>query len=99
MKWEVIKDKSKEHWLELRGTDGSWGQKIGSKKKETIWNYYAQVKWDGCIHLNIYSNGYSYDHECKEDCQCCKEYVHICDIGSFISTLLDLKEIATAYYQ
>jgi len=37
--WEVIPDKTKEHWLEVKDPEGWWS---------------AVVKKDGCVHLNRY---------------------------------------------
>ena len=39
--WKVIKDKSKDYWLEVEDPDG-W--------------YSAIVKWDGCVHYNKVAN-------------------------------------------
>jgi hypothetical protein len=97
MKWEIIKDKSKDYCLELRGTEG--GMVYHGKEEKPIWNYYAIAKWDGCITFYTYSNGYGYDHECEKDCQCCEENMHICDLSDMVKTLLDLKKVATEWYQ
>ena len=35
--WEVVEEKTKEHWLEVKDPEG-W--------------YYAIVRFDGCIHFN-----------------------------------------------
>lgn len=39
--WEVVRDKTENHWLEIKDPEG-W--------------HYAVVKWDGCIHFNRYYN-------------------------------------------
>ena len=97
MKWKTIKEKTTEFWLELKGDDGS--RNIYGKKETPIYPYHAICKFDGCVDLRTYANGYSYDHECKDGCQCCEDYIHICDLDQFIKDLQDLSKKAKEFYK
>ena len=97
MKWEIIKEKTEDHWLELKGSSGAQVQEQG-KEWRTFWNMNAVCKWDGCIDLWRYSNGYEFDHECIDGCQCLVEYSHICDVKDFINSLVELNNIAFNFF-
>ncbi|MDD5362280.1 MAG: hypothetical protein PHN88_09120 [Ignavibacteria bacterium] len=100
MEWEIIKENSKDYWLELKGWDGGEKYPFGELDKRTkIYSVHIACKWDGCIDYRTYSNGYSYDHECDDDCPCCQDYIHICDIDEFIKDLQQLKKVAIQYYK
>lgn len=102
-KWEVIKDKTKDYWLEIKGDDGS-RVVIGDDEKnwEPIYPYHAVAKWDGCVMYSDYANGYGYDHKHDESCAngngCCEQTIHICDIDDFIEMLQKLKEKAKEHF-
>lgn len=47
----------------------------------------ATAKWDGCIHLFKYDNGFQTENPDDID------YLHICDLDSFIDRLQALKKV------
>lgn len=100
MIWEIIKDKTEDHWLELKGSSG--GKKEVAGKWVPIWDVHVVCKWDGCVDYETYANGYEYNHECDEDCErgvgCCRDYIHFCDIDDFIKGLIDMKKIAIDFF-
>lgn len=104
-KWEIIKNKTQDHWLELKGDDGSrvWEQGQDWKKDgKPIYPYHAVAKWDGCVFFSDYANGYGYDHEHDERCEvgngCCEQTIHICDIDDMIAMLQGIKDKAKEHF-
>lgn len=88
--WEVIPERTQEHWLEVRDPDGWWE---------------AVVKWDGCIHLHHAGNvpfdkehGDSQSSEAERDKSACDDYIHLCDIDDAIARLQALKQMALAHF-
>ena len=102
-KWENIKEETQEHWLEVKGDDGSvvFEDKDDTKGRP-IYPYHAIAKWDGCIIFEDYSNGYGYGHKhdksCEEGRGCCEQNIHICDIDDMIEMLQKLKEKAKEHF-
>ena len=100
IKWEIIKDKSHEHRVEFQGTTGGRIYKGFEDKEGTpIWNYHASCKFDGCVEFTSYSNGYSWDHTCTENCQCCAQAIHICSLSEHLFELGVLLEEAKHYFK
>lgn len=99
MKFEIIKSKTQDHWLELQGTDVGFVFENEDKKGKTIWNYKVVCKWDGCVDFRQYSNGYSWDHECNDECQCLEEYIHICDVDDFMKVLEEIKKQGKEFFK
>lgn len=97
MKFRIISQNTKDHWLELEGTSGGYAYK--GKERVPIWDIHVVCKWDGCIDYRSYSNGYDWKHECSEDCPCCEDYIHICDIDAFADGLRKIKKIAIEFYK
>ncbi|RXZ77996.1 hypothetical protein EBB07_28465 [Paenibacillaceae bacterium] len=63
---------------------------VGSEYNNTE----VSIRWDGCINLWSYYNGYSPDDEdSKEKGENC-HYIHMCDIDDMINKLTELKKIA-----
>jgi hypothetical protein len=81
--WEINKEKTEDHWLELNDPDG-W--------------YKAVAKWDGCIHFNSYSNISLHEDPERKSHQCCDNYIHICDVDVFIERLQQLKLQAKKHF-
>ena len=97
--FNILKDKTTDHWLEIEGSDGGHiAIQDGVKVKIPIMNYHAAVKFDGCVDLRQYSNGYGWNHECDDNCKCCEDYIHICDIDDMIDTLQKIKEEAIKHF-
>jgi len=96
IKWEVIKEKSEKYKAEFRGSTGG-----RDYKGSPIWDYHAYCKWDGCIELTQYSNGYGYGHECLGvgACGCEQQDFHICSLAEFLFELGVLLEEARHYYR
>ena len=84
-KWKPEPDGTAEdHWIDLT-----------TKQEETYRDHMtASVKWDGCIHLNIYEytdrigKGEVEEHV----------YLHICDLDGLIKTLENLREAAKSHF-
>src|SRR3990167_10257161 len=99
-KWEIIKEKSKDHWLEVKGDDGSRVfENSRDRTGKPIYPSSAVCKWDGCVDYRSYANGKGYGHECNDKCDCYEDYIHICDIDSFIEELQELKKVAVKYFK
>ena len=98
-KFRIISKNTKDHWLEIEG----WEEGCGILKKdgtlEPIMDTHIVCKWDGCTDYRTYANGYSWDHKCDDNCQCCEYYIHICDIDDFIDELKKTKEIAVNFFK
>jgi uridine kinase len=54
----------------------------------------VSIKWDGCVHLHKYWNGYTVDDPHSEEKANNSDYIHICDIDEMIEKLQELKEVA-----
>ena len=80
--WNVVKEKTQDHWLELRDPEG-W--------------FSAVVKWDGCIHLYSYANISLNDRKDGYE-DTCDDYMHICDLDDFEKCLKELREQATKHF-
>lgn len=74
---------AKDHWLEIHDKEG-W--------------FKAIIKWDGCIHLDKFSNTPFTLREKDED-DSCDEYHHICDIQREIEFLYSLLKVAREHYK
>lgn len=96
--FRTISKNTKDYWLELEGHEEGAGV-INSGKLEPIWNIHVVCKWDGCVDYRSYSNGYGWDHECDDDCQCCEDYIHICDMDDFIDQMKQIKMQAVGYFK
>lgn len=99
--WEIIKSKSQDHWLEVKGDDGSRVY-LKNEKSKPIYPYHAVCKFDGCVHFYAYSNGLGYGHKCtpnEDKCMCLEEYRHICDIDAEIEMLQELKKTAQQFFK
>lgn len=70
--------KSESHYKLLEDPDGWWD---------------AYVKWDGCVDFKKYVNfpkGHP-EHDKEFSHIASVDYIHICDLGSFIKLLQDIK--------
>ncbi len=85
--WEVVKEKTEDHWLEVRG-------KIPGAE---TWRS-AVVKWDGCIHFHSYANVPLELSPDRKDPACCDDYLHICDIDEMIADLQKIKAMAFEHF-
>jgi hypothetical protein len=95
--WKILK--AEDYWLEMVGNkNGCVIYENGSKIGRPMWTIHVVAKWDGCVDYRQYSNGYEYDHKCGDDCQCCEDYIHICDVDNFIDVLKSIKEQAVKNY-
>lgn len=98
--WEIVEEETKPYWLEIKGDDGSksWSARESEKNANPIYPYGASVKFDGCIHFWTWANGKGYGHECEDKCDCCENYLHICDIDQMIEILQTLKKKAKEHF-
>ena len=55
----------------------------------------AQVRWDGCVHLNIASNTPFTEPDRRTDCD---DYIHICELDDMITRLQSIKTIAIEHF-
>lgn len=79
--WKIDEGKSTDTWLEL--ADGLDPDEEGER-----WS--AVAKWDGCVHVHRYGNGYSEP-----------DYIHFCgvrDIKRWIARLEELLVVAKQYH-
>lgn len=100
IKWDLIKERSKDYWAEFQGTTGGTSfagpeDKVGTP----IWNYYAMCKWDGCVELKSYSNAYSWNHECEKNCPCSVQEIHVCNLEEYIFEIGVLLEEARHFFR
>ena len=51
---------------------------------------YIKIKWDGCININKFSNGKTPITATDDD----RDYIHICEVKSFIKDLQNVVAIA-----
>lgn len=88
-KWVIQKDKTKDHWLEVNGYEGS--AVINPDHTETpLYSYQAICKWDGCVH---FYQGLE-DDDVNEP-----EYIHICDLDQMIEALQELKKTGVKFFK
>lgn len=80
--WEIDKEKTKDHWLELKDPEGWWS---------------AIVKWDGCIHLNRYYNE-PWGGTSATEKEINTDYIHICDLDGFIKIMEELRDKAKGHF-
>jgi hypothetical protein len=64
----------------------------------------ASIKWDGCIHFHIAGNvPFSKDDgsvgSSFRDKAACDDYIHICNLKSFIEKLQKLEKFAKEYFR
>lgn len=57
----------------------------------------VSFKWDGCIDLRKYYNGYAPEDKWSKEVEENTDYVHICNITEVIERLQELKEIMEKY--
>lgn len=95
LKWKTIE--AKDHCLEMAYTDKGTGI-VTEGGIKPIWNHRVICKWDGCVDYSTYSNGYGYDHECNDNCQCCQDYIHICDLEKHIEEMQEILKKAKEHY-
>lgn len=95
--WRV-RPGSSTAYLHLEGCDGSEVLEPDGSWRP-LYSYHASVKFDGCVEYNEYANGYEWGHQCSgEDCECCLEVLHICDIDAMIARLQALKDAAREHF-
>lgn len=82
-RWVVIKDKTQDHWLEVRDPEGWWS---------------AYVKWDGCIGFTRYHNNSMDSIPSDKPWNDFQDNIHICDLDELIKRLQDLKEEAIKHF-
>jgi len=93
--WKTVK--AEEYWLEIAAAVEGTGV-LEDGKIAPIWDKRVVCKWDGCVDYRQFANGYSYDHKCGEDCNCCEVYIHICDLEEHIEVLKEVLAKARAHY-
>ena len=85
-----------KYW-EVRNVNKSDDEKrvVSVALKDTVNNSYtATFKWDGCIDIFKYSNGFTpEDKMSEEEYTDNVDYIHICDIDEMIVRLTELKKI------
>lgn len=97
-KWKIDPNGiCEDHWLDLmydpeESEDGSL----------SFWTY-AQLRWDGCIHLlkarNMPFNKIFGMPNSKRDPDAYDDYFHICDIDEMIDLLKSLKQTAMEHFK
>jgi len=55
------------------------------------------LKWDGCIDIRKYYNGYTADAEWSQDMEENSDYIHLCDINVAIERLKEIQKIMSSY--
>ena len=82
MEWVLRPDgHTTEHWLSVVEKDGLADGH----------NLRAEVKWDGCVHLNR-------DYLVDAGKEANTDYIHICDLDQFIGELQALSVKAKAHF-
>lgn len=87
----------KDHWIDLM-----YDPETNEEGELYCWTY-AQVKWDGCIHLykagNVpFEKTYGTPKN-KRDEAACDDYIHICDLNEYIESLISLKKKAMEHFK
>ena len=52
------------------------------------------IKWDGCVDILKYDNGFTTNDEYSEEKENNTDYIHICDLEDFIKELQEALDIA-----
>jgi len=61
--------------------------------------YYADIRWDGCIHFNHAGNiPFGNKYKDRNNGEACDSYYHICDIDELIERLITLRNEARNHF-
>lgn len=60
-------------------------------------NMEINMKWDGCIDLFKYDNGYTVDDKATDEDDV--DYIHICEVKEFIARLEEVVRIAEENFE
>jgi hypothetical protein len=93
VQWRFVPEQSSASIKVYEGTDGSGtGVRLG-EASQPLYNHIAYVKWDGCTEYEEFANGFGWDHACSEECNCCRQGLHICAISDFVDDLQALTAV------
>lgn len=96
-KWRLVQDRG--HSFTAEGYEGSQEQLPDGTWRD-LYTVAASGKFDGCVDLRSYVNGYDVNHQCEGDsCPCCVQSIHICDLDDLIQQLQALKAFGQAYFK
>lgn len=56
------------------------------------------VKWDGCVHIETFSNGFTTDSPDSNEKHQNRDYLHICDLDLFIKQLTEIRDMAKKHF-
>jgi hypothetical protein len=94
--WRLVERLSSESLRVFEGTDGSGTWVSPGEESQPLYNYRADVKWDGCTNYFDFANGYGWDHDCGDACSCCAQTLHICDLAAHIADVQALQAAVVA---
>ena len=80
----------------IKSDDGN--MVLSVKLRDVVNNSYsAFFKWDGCMEITKYDNGYTPDDPYSEEVEENSDSIHICHIDEMIERLQEIKEIMLQY--